>query len=219
MLSVRRPRCCERRIPVGPTRPRNRRQLASPRVLGGPLADGTGRRDFASSLVSLASERSLANTAPENRFIHLDLWRVAALPCRAAVLRKPMCRQALGGAAVPPASILLLPAALSEIPKFRNVATSLRRAYRDGQSESHLPDRYRCWPSVAREQHQGSRVGPGLVVGSAFIDLKACTTTTERAAGGASDETGDEAASILSMVRRTRATYSSITRGAVVRRG
>jgi len=53
------------------------------------------------------SSRTRAKTAPESPLIHWGLRRVMALPSRAVVPRKPMCRQTLGGSSVPPPSILL----------------------------------------------------------------------------------------------------------------
>lgn len=69
-------------------------------------AAGTVRRDRASSLTPLASERSGANAAPENLFTHHGLGRVGALPSCATVPHKPMCRQTLADVTVPRPSIL-----------------------------------------------------------------------------------------------------------------
>ena len=53
------------------------------------------------------SHRIRAKAAPESTLIRLSFRRMTALPSRAAVPRKPLCRQRLGGAPVPPPSILL----------------------------------------------------------------------------------------------------------------
>ncbi len=140
----------------------------------------------------------MAYAAPENPFVPSRLWWVTALPSCAAVLRKPMCRQTLGGAAVPPASILLprLPPAISGIC----APCRAHCAHGDERSDGHLCD------TVAdrRTGESGTKSRApncGCVVRSAFAGLDVSTTKSGLAAGAAGNGTGDDFASIRSIAR------------------
>ena len=162
------------------------------------LVAESDRRDSASSLGPVAARRSAACAAPKISFARSHLSRMTALPSCAAVPRKPMCRQMLGGASVPPASILLprLPRAISDIC----APCRAHWAHRDEHSDGHLRDTI----ADRRPGESGtkSRVSScGLVVRSPFVGLEVSTTKSGLAAGDAGNGTGDDFASIRSITR------------------
>ena len=126
----------------------------------------------------------MAYAAPESPFAHSHLRGVTALPSCAAVPRKPMCRQGLGGASVPPASILL-----PTLPPLSSDSRSDRHAWRphrDGAIDRLDGGNF----TVLRPCESGtkSRVS-SLSTGDLFaVDRAAASTTKSALAAG---ESGD----------------------------
>ena len=156
------------------------------------LVAESDHRDSASSLGPVAARRSAAYAAPESSFAHSHLPRMTALPSRAAVPRKPMCRQTLGGAAVPRPSILLptLPAAFSDF----SALSHSQRAHRDEHCRDHWPDDI----AGCRSRDSGTKSlvsSCGSDDRSRFDCLVASSTKSALAAGATGDDTEAERAS------------------------
>ncbi len=162
------------------------------------LAAETDHRDSPSSLGPVAAARSEAYAAPEISLARSYLSRRTALPSCAAVPRKPMCRQRLGGASVPSASILLprLPAALSGV----HAPSRADLPHHGEHSGAHLRDTIadrRTGDCGTKSCVSSCR----LVVRSPCVGLEVSTMKSGLVAGAAGNRTGDDFALIRLIAR------------------